>query len=336
MEKRRASGIGHVVILLGWLCLASAQTIAFHPRKPLPASPTIQWLANKKQNVQTPLVGLGVKDDILPDVQFFYDSFLELGSQLEITSTCTYDELAAVSYSFGDGSGVYNAVAPCGNINLTHTYKAPGNYTFEIDIKISPDWITQRFQRLVRVFERITPVKIAPVYYVKVGDFARFEAQCSHCNLSADDTILFSWDFGDGYMNITKASFAYHYYTQARSFVGKVYVSNMVSEAYTAFNVTSQAPIQDLNASVVHEVYQNQSITLNGAANGTYPIQYTWTFHYPTHQDSISTFNTSIAYSFAMPGEVRVHLQANNSVSAQNTSFITQVRAAPRPPLPPT
>lgn len=115
------------------------------------------------------------------------------------------DQIASLSWDFGDSGGVYSTIPP--DFNASHAYSVNGSFDVTLTVtSLSGCVSTVVTESMVTVDDPVAQFTASPVYTFCPSVYVEF------VNNSSGSLNTYNWDFGDGNTDVTTLDGIYPYY----------------------------------------------------------------------------------------------------------------------------
>ncbi|NET48228.1 MAG: PKD domain-containing protein, partial [Merismopedia sp. SIO2A8] len=213
----------------------------------------------------------------------------------EAIATDPGDDTLTYTWSFGDGS------EPVTGANATHTYADNGNYTVTLTVEDEDGGVTveERAIAVTNVAPAITNIN-HPIT-LNEGESGMFEAIATD---PGDDTLTYSWDFGDGSDPVIGTN-ATHTYTDNGNYTVTLTVEDEdggVTVEERAIAVTNVSPtITNINHPITLNEGESGMFEAIATDPGDDTLTYTWSFGdgstFTTGPDATHTYSDNGIYN---------------------------------------
>ena len=222
------------------------------------------------------------------------------------------DDTLNYSWNFGDGSEVVEG------IDVTHTFTDNGNYTVTLTVSDDDGAVTTKTKEII-------VSNLAPVITEIIGETSVLEGEeISYSAIASDsgnDTLTYSWDFGDG-SEIQEGADVTHTFANNGNYTIALTVTDDDGAATTStidVTVNNVAPtITEILGNT--EVNEGEEATYSAIASdaGNDTLTYSWNFG----DGSESVEGESVSHVFTDNGEYTITLTVTDSDGAATSSTI--------------
>lgn len=258
------------------------------------------------------------------------------GTSAQLSGAGSYDpEGGAITdyrWDFGDGESATGA-------NVDHTWRDDGTYTVTLTVKNdlgdeASDTITALVANLPPTIDTLTTPS-----YLATGTDGSFQAHAT--DPGADDTLTYTWDFGDG-TNATGPD-VQHTYTSPGSMSGTVTVDDGDGGSQTSgFNIQvvdadpeNQPPVAVAAATSPTSGVAPLTVSFDGSGSSD-PDGDSLSFHWSYGDGAVGIGGPATAHTFVGPGNYTVTLTVTDphGAEAQAQVVVAVSSPPPRPPAP--